>query len=144
MLCPFCQHNKTDVFNSRPTAHKTQVWRRRRCLNCNNAFTTYEAYDLSYLDVTSGQKGAIPYSRARLFSSVYMAFSGSRVANDQDIDNLTMTIEHKLQALQKPLLHRDEIVTLVVESIKPISVTAAMRYLADHPPTDSKNPSRLL
>lgn len=144
MLCPFCQHDKTEVFNSRSTARSTQVWRRRRCKSCLNAFTTYEAYDLGFLDVKQRSESVLPYSRARLFSSVYMAFVGSQLGDDQNIDNITATIEHKLQAAQKPLLHRDEIIDVVVKSIRPLSITATMRYLADHPPTDSKDPSRLI
>ena len=144
MLCPFCQHTKTEVFNSRSTARSTQVWRRRRCKHCRNVFTTYEAYDLGFLDVKQRDKAVRPYSRARLFSSVYMAFVGSSLSDDQNVDNVTATIEQKLQALQKPLLHRDEIIDVVVKSIRPLSITATMRYLADHPPTDSKDPSRLV
>ena len=144
MLCPFCQHTKTEVFNSRSTSMKTQVWRRRRCTSCKNVFTTYEAYDLGFLDVKQSDGAVKPYSRARLFSSIYIAFVGSRLADDQAIDNVTSTIEHRLQSLQKPLLHRDEIISVVVKSVRPLSITATMRYLADHPPTDSKDPSRLL
>ena len=144
MLCPFCQHDKTEVFNSRSTSRSTQVWRRRRCKSCQNAFTTYEAYDLGFLDVKQRSEAVLPYSRARLFSSVYMAFVGSNLEDDQTIDNVTATIEQKLQALQKPLLHRDEIITVVVNTIRPLSITATMRYLADHTPTDSKDLSRLL
>ena len=144
MLCPFCQHTKTEVFNSRSTSMKTQVWRRRRCKSCHNAFTTYEAYDLGFLDVKDAHGAVRGYSRARLFSSIYMAFLGSNLEDDQAIDNVTATIEQRLQALQKPLLHRDEIIDIVVKCIRPLSITATMRYLADHPPTDSKDPSRLL
>lgn len=144
MLCPFCQHDKTEVFNSRTTARSTQVWRRRRCKRCKNAFTTYEAYDLGHLDVRQRDATTLSYSRARLFSSIYLAFVGSDLNSDQNIDNVTATIEHKLQALQKPLLHRDEIIAIVVASIRPLSITGTMRYLADHPPSDTKNPSSLL
>ncbi len=145
MLCPFCQHPKTQVFNSRGTTRSTQVWRRRRCLKCKNAFTTYEAYDLRFLDVRTAAGTVAPYARARLFSSIYMAFVGDpQGGRDQKIDDITSTVEYKLQAAHQSLLDRDDIIGIVVESIKPISMTATMRYLADHPPTNSKNPSSLL
>ena len=120
------------------------MWRRRRCKRCRNAFTTYEAYDLGFLDVRQRDASTLPYSRARLFSSIYLAFAGSELASDQNVDNVTATVEHKLQAAHKPLLHRDEIIAIVVTSIRPLSITATMRYLANHPPTDIKNPSSLL
>lgn len=144
MLCPFCQHNKTQVFNSRSTTRDTQVWRRRRCKNCQNSFTTYEAYDLSFLDIKDPDGTISPYSKARLFSSIYLAFAGSVIGNEQSIDNVTSTVEYKLQATHKPLLHRDEIIAIVVASIRPLSITATMRYLADHSPANTKNPSSLL
>lgn len=144
MLCPYCQHNKTEVFNSRSTAGSTQVWRRRRCKQCKNAFTSYEAYDLSFLDVKQQNGNVFPYSKAQLFSSIYMAFVGSTMGNSSDVDNVANTVEKRLLALHKPLLLRDEIISIVVKTIKPLSITATMRYLADHSPTDSKDPSRLL
>lgn len=136
MDCPFCQSKRTEVFNSRKTRSHTKVWRRRRCNNCFEAFTTYEYVDMGFIRVI-GSNGTTPYSRARLYSSIYLAFIGTRLELPTDIDNLTETIEHRLLKAKKLTMHRDEIINLVSKTLKPISITAAMRYLADHPPTDT-------
>lgn len=122
----------------------TQVWRRRRCQNCHNAFTTYEAYNLDFIDVSQSIGPALPYSKARLYSDVYLSFTGDRLGNEVDIDNITLSIEQKLVRLKRPLLSRDDIVSIVARTIRPLSITATMRYLANHPPTDRDNTSKLL
>ena len=40
ICCPHCSHPKTKVVDSRPT--KTSILRRRRCLECNYRWITYE------------------------------------------------------------------------------------------------------
>ena len=122
----------------------TQVWRRRRCKRCHNAFTSYEAYNLSFIDVGQSSGPALPYSKARLYSDIYMSFTGDKLGNAIDIDNITLSIEHKLVKLQKHQLHRDEIVSVVASTLKSLSITATMRYLANHPPTDSDDTTKLL
>lgn len=43
MNCPRCQATTT-VFNSRTPIGGGHVYRRRRCLGCNERFTTYEQF----------------------------------------------------------------------------------------------------
>jgi transcriptional repressor NrdR len=43
MHCPECDHGRTLVTDSRPAAHNG-IRRRRRCLKCNHAWTTYEIH----------------------------------------------------------------------------------------------------
>lgn len=45
MKCPFCNHPKTEVKESRPKTQDTVIRRRRACLGCGQKFTTYERYE---------------------------------------------------------------------------------------------------
>lgn len=44
MLCPFCEHNGTEVTDSRPIDEGKIIKRRRQCTSCKKRFTTHESY----------------------------------------------------------------------------------------------------
>ena len=66
MICPFCLHAKTEVFNSRGGTRLNTVWRRRRCTSCSGQFTTYESADPGSLLVVKDKKSLIAFSHNRL------------------------------------------------------------------------------
>ncbi len=144
MHCPFCNNKTTQVFNSRKTRSGSNVWRRRRCTSCQQVFTSYEAPLLDFLSVQAPDGTTTSYSKARLYSSIYLAFVGSQLGNAVDIDNVTQTIEQKLLRQATSTIQRDNVITIVSSTLRPLSISALMRYLADHPPTDSKATARLL
>jgi transcriptional repressor NrdR len=132
MKCPICRENKNEVYNTRLTRFGTQTWRRRRCLNCDASFTTYEQPDLKFLKILgdSSNKTA-PYSRATLFSSVYNAFAGS-TAKPSVIDAVTDNIEAKLLDLQDHTITTEQITDIVLSTLKHFDSAAFLRYLSDH------------
>lgn len=130
MKCPYCRTTDTEVFNSRSTRFETQIWRRRRCLACAQSFTTYEAPDLSFLRILRGAK-AEHYNRARLFSSIYLAFLDIP-SKDDTIDAVTSTIEAKLLDLQQVEIAPIEISRLVLTTLKHFNTAAFVRYLTTH------------
>lgn len=71
MVCILCS-NDTQVFNSRPQKRLNQVWRRRKCVSCDFVFSTHEVarYDAIWT-VTSKKNGKAPFSRDKLFMSIY-------------------------------------------------------------------------
>ena len=73
MVCPFCLHTKTDIYNSRQTKKLNQVWRRRRCLDCGNVFTTSESIDLSSVIKIKNKGTAAPYKQGVLLASLLKA-----------------------------------------------------------------------
>ena len=44
MLCPFCEHNGTEVTDSRQINNGKIIKRRRRCISCKKRFNTHESY----------------------------------------------------------------------------------------------------
>ena len=131
MKCPFCRENTSEVYNTRSTKLKNQIWRRRRCQKCNQSFTTYEQPDLSYLKVTSDTKKSLPYSRAKLFSSIYAAFEGIN-SEAKTIDAVTDTVEARILDLKKPMVSREDIATTVLTTLKHFNTPAFLKYLATH------------
>ena len=47
MKCPFCQHEDTQVLDTRVSEEGDSIRRRRRCTSCDKRFTTYERIELS-------------------------------------------------------------------------------------------------
>lgn len=124
MICPFCLSDHTEVYNSRLTGNQHRVWRRRRCLECRRSFTTYEQVDLGFLQI-NGQ----PYSRAKLYQSLLPCF-GSQAEQLKLADACVTTVEMKLVREPDSALSADRLVTLVLQTLKPLSPPALLRYLA--------------
>lgn len=129
MKCPFCRAETTDVFNSRPTRFGGQIWRRRRCLECKESFTTYEQPDLAFLKVIKKNGRKQRYSRAKLFSGIYGAFL-SIPAKETTVDSVTDTVEAKLLDTKKRELEATEIAHIVLTTLKHFNTAAFVRYLA--------------
>mgnify|MGYP001561411465 CR=1 FL=1 len=140
MKCPYCRSESTDVFNSRPTKFGTQIWRRRRCLECHESFTTYESIDLGFLKVTKKTGRNERYSRAKLYSGIYGAFLS--VADKQKtVDAVTDTIESKLLDTRLETIATDEIAQIVMQTLRHYNTAAFVRYLANQ--TDLANEAQL-
>lgn len=129
MNCPYCRHNKTEVYNSRTSHGRQKIWRRRRCLTCERVFTTYEGVDVSYLSVTKRSGEQQPYQRTKLLISLHLCCQG--LTNSiEDIDALTDTIETKLLDEQTTVISSGHIAGLVLEMLESFSPAAYVRFLA--------------
>lgn len=133
MICPFCLHEKTDIYNSRKTNGGATIWRRRRCLECDKAFTTQEHFDPSGIwKVRSGKKTR-SYSRATLLMSILRACD-HRSNQDDAAWYLFENVEQKLAPLldEKQQLTTDAITQTVGEVLKRFDVAAYVKYISSH------------
>jgi transcriptional repressor NrdR len=131
MKCPYCRHPNTEVYNSRSTRFDSQIWRRRRCANCHESFTTYEAPDLGFLKVIKKSGHRERYSRAKLYSGIYSAFL-SIPHKETTVDAVTDTVEAKLLDTKKRTLPTQEISDIVLSTLKHFNTAAFLRFLAYH------------
>ena len=131
MKCPFCRSTKTEVYNTRATKFHSQLWRRRRCLGCHEAFTTYEAHDLGFIQVSAQDGSQRPYSRARLYAELATALDPAS-SSASDVDAITDTVESKLLDLKSPALTTTGISAIVLTTLKNYDTSAFLRYLAAH------------
>lgn len=136
MKCPFCRSDQTEVYNTRSTRSGSQLWRRRRCLTCHEAFTTYEAPRLSWLQVEAQNASRRPYSRARLYSAVVSAFDNH--ASSDTTDAITDTVESKLLDLKSKIITTNQIAAIVLTTLRHFDTPAFLRYLASHADVSSK------
>ncbi|HWZ65914.1 MAG TPA: hypothetical protein VNX65_03925 [Patescibacteria group bacterium] len=138
MVCPFCLHEKTAVYNSRQTSRVNITWRRRCCLECGRKFTTSETIDCQKIlkVVSNDSKKPVSFSRSRLLLSILKA-SDHHSHSDEVAYTLCETIEQKL------LLKADRnnghvtkqlIIQTCLATLKNFDAAAYLKYLANHGP----------
>lgn len=135
MVCPFCLHKKTDIYNSRSTAGGAAVWRRRRCLRCGKTFTTQERFDPSGIWKVKNDKKTVPYSRAKLTMSILRACD-HRSNKDDTAWYLFETVEQMLipHASDKLLINAEDITDAVATVLKRFDAAAYVKYISYHQP----------
>lgn len=68
MKCPFCGSAETQVVDSRVSEAGDSIRRRRRCLDCQKRFTTYETVELRLPQIvkTNGNRSDFDVARVRV------------------------------------------------------------------------------
>ncbi len=135
MVCIYCGHD-TKVINSRLQARSNQIWRRRQCESCKNIFSSLEGVSWEQA-VRFKRKGHLePFSRDKLFLSVYEACRHRKTAIT-DSSGLTTTILSKLRPqIEAAALERDQVVRVTSGVLKRFNRAAQVQYLAYHPLND--------
>ncbi|MGH7196163.1 MAG: ATP cone domain-containing protein [Candidatus Saccharimonadales bacterium] len=136
MVCPFCLHEKTEVYNSRRTKKTNETWRRRRCLACKKEFTTREAADPKDIFVVERKDHREPFSKAKLLLSL-LKVSDHRKDHGEAIFYLAVTIEqllYKAAAANGQKITTQLIVETVLRVLKRFDTAAYVKYLSYHSP----------
>lgn len=66
MLCPYCNHDESNVLESRDAFEGKATRRRRECLKCSKRFTTYEKAGSIELRVVKKDGRVEDYNREKL------------------------------------------------------------------------------
>ena len=148
MNCPHCGSNQLSVVNSRPTMNSSQIWRRRKCLTCQEVFTTYERMNLSHLTVVKKSGKRQKFKREKLFSGIYHSAIDKKNADRGEVSEFTssilLQIEQEILKLKKKEIETREITNIVLEILKKKSPDTFLRYLAYREGNDGKNMKKLL
>lgn len=127
MRCPFCNHEDTQVKDSRPSEDGSSIRRRRFCPACNSRFTTFERVQLRELGVvkTNGEKRI--FDRDKIARSMAIALRKRPV----DADAVEMAINRIVQKLESEGevdIPTRRIGALVMEELKKLDAVAYIRY----------------
>lgn len=136
MVCPFCLHKKTSVYNSRQTAKLNATWRRRRCESCDRTFTTRESSDPESILQVGTVKRSKPYSRAKLTISI-LSVCDHRTDHGEAAYWLCDTIEQKLYrqaAGTNNTVTKHHITNEVLDVLKRFDAGAYVKYLTRYSP----------
>ena len=125
MNCPYCAGQESKVIDSRSLDEG--VRRRRKCLTCNNRFTTYERIQPHDIFVIKKDGRREEFSRDKLFLGIRKACE-KRPLPTGAIDKFVDTIEAELYEVGKSEVSSSYIGDLVMEGLKKLDHIAYIRF----------------
>jgi len=125
--CPFCHHADTQVIDSRASDEGAVIRRRRRCLQCDKRFTTYERVELAM--PTLIKRGGIraEYDRDKLRASMLLALRKRPVPREA-VDEAISRIEEKLLSSAQREVKSEKIGELVMRELRRLDKVAYIRF----------------
>lgn len=127
MKCPFCQHDDTQVLDTRVSEEGDSIRRRRRCGKCDKRFTTYERIELVMPYVVKKNGSRTEYSAAKLRGSLTLALRKRPVAAPA-VDAAVSSIEEKLLTSGKREVGAGYIGELVMQELQRLDKIAYIRF----------------
>ncbi len=127
MRCPFCQHEDSQVKDSRPTEDGACIRRRRQCDKCGSRFTTFERVQLRELIVVKRSGRRVPFEREKLTRSVMIALRKRPIESEQ-IEQLISGIVRRLESLGETEIPSEMIGEMVMEALANLDPVAYVRY----------------
>jgi transcriptional repressor NrdR len=127
MRCPFCNHEDTQVKDSRPSEDGSSIRRRRFCPACNSRFTTFERVQLRELTVvkTSGERKL--FDRDKIARSMSIALR-KRPVDAEVVEMAINRIVQKLESEGESDIVTSRIGALVMEELKKLDAVGYIRY----------------
>lgn len=125
MLCPYCNHDESNVLESRDAFEGRATRRRRECLKCSKRFTTYEKVGNIELRVIKKDGQIEDYRREKLERCFEKALW--RV-EEMDRQKLIDEIEMKLLNWESVEIPSREIGKLVMDILKKTDPVAYIRF----------------
>jgi transcriptional repressor NrdR len=127
MKCPFCQHDDTQVLDTRVSEEGDAVRRRRRCGKCDKRFTTYERIELSMPTIVKKNGSRTEFSSAKLHDSLMLALR-KRPVSAEAVDAAVVTIQELLLTSGRREVDTGYVGELVMQELKRLDKIAYIRF----------------
>lgn len=127
MRCPFCNHEDTQVKDSRPSEDGSSIRRRRHCTACESRFTTFERVQLRELTVVKSGGEKRPFDRDKIARSMAIALR-KRPVDGELVEMAINRIVQKLEAEGEGDIPTQRIGALVMGELKKLDAVAYIRY----------------
>jgi len=127
MKCPFCQHEETQVLDTRVAEDQDAIRRRRRCGKCDKRFTTYERVELSMPIIVKKNGMRTEYAASKLRGSLMLALRKRPVAAEA-IDLAVSAIEEKLLTSGLREVDSGYVGELVMQELRRLDKVAYIRF----------------
>jgi transcriptional repressor NrdR len=127
MKCPFCQHDDTQVLDTRISEEGDSIRRRRRCGKCDKRFTTYERIELSMPMLVKKSGSRTEFAVAKLRGSLMLALR-KRPVSAEAIDQAIASIEEKLLTSGLREVESGYVGELVMAELKALDKIAYIRF----------------
>ncbi len=127
MRCPFCDHPDTQVAETRDSDDGGSIRRRRRCLQCDKRFTTYERVELVLPAVVKRNGVRVDFDRRKLRGSMALALR-KRPVSAEAVDAAIQRIEERLLALGLREVGSERVGELVMRELQRLDKIAYVRF----------------
>jgi len=127
MKCPFCNHEDTQVLDSRVLEDGDAIRRRRRCLSCDRRFTTYERAELMMPTVVKRDGSRMSFDPSRVRASMELALRKLTVPS-QEVDAAIERIRESILLTGEREINTEEIGDRVLEELLKLDQVAYIRF----------------
>jgi transcriptional repressor NrdR len=127
MYCPVCSYRDTKVIDSRLTADRTGIRRRRQCEKCLFRFSTIEQIEILDLTVVKRDGTKQPYTREKVIQGLRKALE-KRSFTEESFDNLIGRIEREVQKTRKSELTSKQIGEIIMKKLEAFDQIGYIRY----------------
>jgi len=127
MKCPYCQHENTDVLETRDSEDLSVTRRRRNCPKCEKRFTTYERVETVPITVIKKDDRRETFDREKLKRGIWRA-SGKTTIKADDVDRIVDEVERELIAGETTEVPSKKIGELVAKRLKKLDKVAYIRF----------------
>src|SRR5262245_20664618 len=98
MKCPFCASEDTQVVDTRANLESNTIRRRRKCVNCEKRFTTYERVDLKMPRLVKKDGSRTDFDREKLMGSMMLALR-KRPVKTEEVEEAVDHVIERLRSL---------------------------------------------
>ena len=127
MKCPFCQHDETQVLDTRVSEEGDSIRRRRRCVSCEKRFTTYERIELTMPAIVKKNGSRTEFESSKLRGSLMLALR-KRPVSAEAVDAAIHRIEEKIRSSGEREIMSGHIGELVMRELKRLDKIAYIRF----------------
>lgn len=127
MKCPYCNHEETEVIETRDSEDLATTRRRRSCSKCTKRFTTYERIETVPIIVMKKDGRKEHFSRDKLKMGIMRA-SEKTMVGIEDINRITDEIERELRSLDSVEVDSKKIGQMAAVRLKKIDKVAYIRF----------------
>ena len=127
MRCPYCSHDETQVVETRESDEGGVIRRRRRCLQCEKRFTTYERAEIALPVVVKKHGERAEFDPAKVRASMLLALRKRSVSVEQ-VDAALERIQDQLLASGAREIPSARIGELVMAELEGLDKVAYVRF----------------
>lgn len=127
MKCPYCQHEDTQVIDTRISESGDSIRRRRKCASCGKRCTTYERIELTMPFIVKKSGYRTEYDASKLRASLLLALR-KRPVSAEAVDLAVQSIEEKLLASGEREVISGKLGELVMRELKRLDKIAYIRF----------------
>ncbi|MBI4066463.1 transcriptional repressor NrdR [Candidatus Gottesmanbacteria bacterium] len=127
MKCPYCNHENTEVLETRDSEDLAVTRRRRTCTKCEKRFTTYERIESVPITVIKKDERRETFDREKLKRGIWRA-SGKTTIKAEDVDRIVDEVERELIGGETTEVSSKKIGELVAKRLKKLDKVAYIRF----------------